>query len=206
MAYCMSCGAYIPDGQTKCLACGYDEAAKGREQKKKSDSYAYDVQDENLKEKLEQQRRQQQETNRKWAEQEYARRQQQENSRKWAEEEFHRRQQAREQEAKSYVNQKSSFGNISAGSGNKALAALSYLSVLFALPFLFTPEDKYATYHAKQGLRLFIFGILADFIGGMFSLGWIVSLLRIYFIYKGMSNALNDKKEPLPYIGTLGEK
>ena len=58
MAYCMSCGAYIPDGQTKCLACGYDEAAKGREQKKKSDSYAYDVQDENLKEKLEQQRRQ----------------------------------------------------------------------------------------------------------------------------------------------------
>ena len=26
MAYCDKCGAYIPDGQTKCLACGYDEA------------------------------------------------------------------------------------------------------------------------------------------------------------------------------------
>ena len=27
MAYCKSCGAYIPDGQTVCLACGYDENA-----------------------------------------------------------------------------------------------------------------------------------------------------------------------------------
>ena len=28
MAYCKSCGAYIPDGQTACLACGYDETAQ----------------------------------------------------------------------------------------------------------------------------------------------------------------------------------
>ena len=28
MAYCKSCGAYIPDGQTACLACGYDESAE----------------------------------------------------------------------------------------------------------------------------------------------------------------------------------
>ena len=28
MAYCKSCGAYIPDGQSACLACGYDENAK----------------------------------------------------------------------------------------------------------------------------------------------------------------------------------
>ena len=25
MAYCRSCGAYIPDGHTKCLACGLDQ-------------------------------------------------------------------------------------------------------------------------------------------------------------------------------------
>ena len=31
MAYCKSCGAYIPDGITACLACGYDEAAKAQE-------------------------------------------------------------------------------------------------------------------------------------------------------------------------------
>ena len=28
MGYCTSCGAYIPDGQSKCLACGFDENAE----------------------------------------------------------------------------------------------------------------------------------------------------------------------------------
>ena len=27
MAYCVRCGAYIPDGQSICLACGYDPEA-----------------------------------------------------------------------------------------------------------------------------------------------------------------------------------
>ena len=30
MAYCKSCGAYIPDGQTACLACGYNDSEKKR--------------------------------------------------------------------------------------------------------------------------------------------------------------------------------
>ena len=27
MAYCVRCGAYIPEGQSVCLACGYDPEA-----------------------------------------------------------------------------------------------------------------------------------------------------------------------------------
>ena len=27
MAYCKNCGAYIPDGISACLACGFDENA-----------------------------------------------------------------------------------------------------------------------------------------------------------------------------------
>ena len=30
MAYCDKCGAYIPDGQSKCLACGYDAEEEKR--------------------------------------------------------------------------------------------------------------------------------------------------------------------------------
>ena len=30
MAYCEKCGAYIPDGQSKCLACGFDGAEEER--------------------------------------------------------------------------------------------------------------------------------------------------------------------------------
>ncbi len=31
MAYCNKCGAYIPDGLTACLACGYDENLQEKE-------------------------------------------------------------------------------------------------------------------------------------------------------------------------------
>ena len=34
MAYCLKCGAYIPDGQSGCLACGYDP----EEEKKKAEA------------------------------------------------------------------------------------------------------------------------------------------------------------------------
>ena len=34
MAYCLKCGAYIPDGQIVCLACGYDPNEEKREQEK----------------------------------------------------------------------------------------------------------------------------------------------------------------------------
>ena len=36
--------------------------------------------------------------------------------------------------------------------------------------------------------------------------GGLLNLFRIYCIYKGMTNALNDRMEPLPYIGQFGEK
>ena len=93
-----------------------------------------------------------------------------------------------------------------AGEGNKALAALSYLSVLFALPYIFTPQDEFAKFHAKQGLKLFVFGIIADALGALTGFGWVVTLLRLYMIYKGMSNALNGIRLPLPWIGEIGEK
>ena len=91
------------------------------------------------------------------------------------------------------------------GEGNKALAALSYLSVLFALPYIFTPNDEFAKFHAKQGLKLFVFGIVADILAALAGIGWVVTLLRLYLIYKGMTNALNGKKEKLPWIGTILE-
>ena len=53
------------------------------------------------------------------------------------------------------------------GEGNRALAAISYLSVLFAIPYIFAPNDSYAKFHAKQGLKLFLFGIAADILTGI---------------------------------------
>ena len=216
MAYCASCGAYIPDGQTKCLACGYDEAEQQQEQKEQqgqqtaasqSAGRQYTFEQEELHRKLEEQRRRQQESNRQWAEQERARRQRQEADRQWAKEEYERRQQERaQQEEADAVQRAVSEENAAAGtarrSGNRALAVLSYFSVLFTLPYFFAPQDEFTMYHARQGLRLFLFSLVVDIVGSLFSLGWLGSLVRIYLIIKGVSNASEGKKEPLPFIGT----
>ena len=221
MAYCNKCGAYIPDGLSACLACGYDETA----QTKKDTGTAAKSTSDIVRERLEEQRKARQEENRRWAEQEenrrqqqdasrqwaeekeQQRRQQQEQSRQWAEQEYARRQAERENAARNYT-YRSTLNRANTGKGtesNKLFAALSYLSFLFVLPHIFCPQDEFAKFHAKQGLKLFIFTILADTIGALTGFGWILSLLRFYFIYKGMTNAFNGVQEPLPYIGNIGE-
>ena len=232
MAYCVRCGAYIPDGQAVCLACGYDpEAARLAIQEKEKNNtsnsgfgsaaarqYSTKSKNDELRRQLEEQRKRSQEQNRQWAEQEKyrrdeqasreeARRRQQAEDRRWAQEEYRRRQ-SEQRTRSSYASGsrvRGDDGTAGTGEGNKALAALSYLSVLFALPYIFTPNDQYAKFHAKQGLKLFVFGILADMLAALIGFGWVVTLLRLYLIYKGMSNALSGKMEPLPWIGTIGE-
>ena len=86
---------------------------------------------------------------------------------------------------------------------SKLFAGLSYFSFLFVLPYLFKSDDKFATYHAKQGLNLFVAGIIGDIAGSFLGLGWMVTLARLYMIFKGVGNAVNGKKEPLPYIGNM---
>jgi uncharacterized membrane protein/ribosomal protein L40E len=39
MNYCPKCGAYIPDGDTKCVACGFDTAEKKKEEPRSSYDY-----------------------------------------------------------------------------------------------------------------------------------------------------------------------
>ncbi len=202
MAYCKQCGAYIPDGLTACLACGYDENLAAKQQAAAQQKTASEL----MREKLEEQRRARQEEHRRWAEQEQARREQQEQSRQWAEQEYARRQAERQQAARSYTYRTTMnrADPTAAAEPNKLFAALSYLSFLFVLPYIVTPNDSFAKFHAKQGMKLFVFTLVADTIGALTGFGWVLTLLRFYFIYKGMMNAFNGKTEPLPYIGNIG--
>lgn len=218
MPYCKSCGAYIPDGLSACLACGFDEnakeaaaaAAKKAEQEAAEQRKLKQEQEEYARQEMERKRRLQQEQNRQWAEQEKARRERQQENRQWAQEEYARRQTEREAQ-QSRVNiggvesERTENLHTDTKTGNQALAALSYLSLFFTLPFIITPEDEYAKFHAKQGLRLFILSAIADMLIST-PIGWILSLFRVYCIFKGITNALHGKKEPLPYIGTIGDK
>ena len=205
MAYCKSCGAYIPDGQTACLACGYDESAaqhkssgsaaaakapernttrsSGKEKYKQVDS-------DFLKQQLDEQRRRQQENSRKWAETEYA-----------------QRQKAKEEQTRNFTNTSGRSGSdvyrtvrsaMNSASDGKIFAILSYFPGLFLLQKMFCKDDQFAAYHAKQGRNLTIAGLLSNFIFNF----WAVPLW-VYMIYKGVDNAEKGEKKPLPYIGEI---
>lgn len=226
MAYCKKCGAYIPDGLSACLACGYDDAAANAaaEVAKRQSARAAqqqtqsrDDQGDTIEDIMARHRRLQQEKNRQWAEQEKQRRERQAENRQWAQEEFARRQAEREVKAEEEARKKAeqdaqqrayrqtrASAPTQSGSGNTALAALSYLSVFFLGPFFLANQDDFAMYHARQGLRLFIFGVISDLVSSLIPFGFILSIFRIYCIYKGISNVIQGKKVPLPYIGNIG--
>ena len=209
MAYCKKCGAYIPDGLSACLACGYDEAA---EESRSGAAAAREQQNEDFRLKYEEERRRRQEDNRKWAEQERQRRLEEEERRRREEEERQqreaeeraRRQAEQESRARAYTYRAASAA--SPQGKNRILSALSYLSILWILPRFLCKEDAFARFHARQGLVLFVFSIICDAISAAVPIGGLLNLFRIYCIYKGMSNALNDRMEPLPYIGQFAER
>ena len=206
MGYCTSCGAYIPDGQTKCLACGFDESVKEQGSAAQATAKApsssgaqrkYRQFDSDfLRQQLDEQRKRQQENSRKWAETEYA-----------------QRQKAKEEQARNFTNtSRTSGGNnytetvrgaVQSADQSKLLAGMSYISALFLVPMLFAKDDQFASFHAKQGMNLFVAGILGDIAGSMLGLGWLVTLARLYMIYQGISNVANGRKRKLPYIGEL---
>ena len=220
MAYCDKCGAYIPDGQTKCLACGYDEAEERAAQAAASASASasadagkyYSFSNDELRAKLEEQRRKQQEQSRVWAEQERERRQrEQDRAQRERERMEHEREQQRRAEEQTGTARSTGARSVntipSLGEGeSKVLAALSYVSILFLLPYFLRRDDSFAMYHARQGLVLLIYGVLADILGTIPVIGWIFGLFRIYCVFKGISNAVKGVKEPLPYIGKYAER
>ena len=199
MGYCTSCGAYIPDGQTKCLACGYDEAAKqqgaaqatAQAPASSGKGHKYRQFDSDfLRQQLDEQRKRQQENSRKWAETEYA-----------------QRQRVKEEQERNFTNtsgrSRSNYSDTVRSAAASADTSKLFAGFLFVLPYLFKSDDKFATYHAKQGLNLFVAGIIGDIAGSFLGLGWMVTLARLYMIFKGVGNAVNGKKEPLPYIGNM---
>lgn len=86
--------------------------------------------------------------------------------------------------------------------GNQKLSILSYLGILFLVPYLTQKGDDFARYHANQGLLLFITSALTQTVGRAFGLvGLAGGVFTLFCMVKGISNVLHGKKEPLPLIG-----
>lgn len=99
-----------------------------------------------------------------------------------------------------------------------AMAAFAY--VLFFIPLLTgDKKDPYVRYHVKQGLVLFILGVIVWIIN-MFLyqifpyyswyiariISWVLNLGVFVLFVIGIINAFSSKEKPLPLIGKIAEK
>ena len=97
-------------------------------------------------------------------------------------------------------------------SDSKIWAFLAYLLgvIGFILIFTLKKKNKFAMFHAKQSLILFIFMALVSITGSIPIIGWLFIIpgyiLSIILWVQGIVYALTGKKKALWLIGKFGEK
>ena len=83
---------------------------------------------------------------------------------------------------------------------------LSYVGILCLVPLLARKNDSFAQFHAKQGLVLCVVEFISMLIIWIPFLGLIVLVGCFVLAVIGITNVLNEKKEPLPLIGKYADR
>jgi len=89
-----------------------------------------------------------------------------------------------------------------------------FLTIIgFVIVMLVRKDDKYAMYYAKQGLVLFIAGLLVWVISVVlaflligFIIGPILNIILLILWVIGIIYSLSGEMKPIPLIGKFGEK
>ncbi len=96
---------------------------------------------------------------------------------------------------------------------SKLFAILAYvLGIIgFLIVLLAKKDNRFAMYHAKQSLVLFIAYVVVSVLGVIPIIGWFViwpiGFLVCFILWIiGIINAAQDKMKPLPIIGKYAEK
>lgn len=89
---------------------------------------------------------------------------------------------------------------------NKAIAALSYIWILFLVPMLAKRRSKFCQFHAKQGLVLFIVEVIAGLIFWIPYIGQLIMLVLVIVAIIGIIKALNGEWWKIPYIYSWSKK
>ena len=82
---------------------------------------------------------------------------------------------------------------------NKVVAAIGYIHILFLVPLFLKRGSKFAQFHGKQGLVLFIGYVIATFI-------WFLWIPLVMFSIFGFIQAITGKYYRLPLIADISEK
>lgn len=83
---------------------------------------------------------------------------------------------------------------------NKSIAALSYLWILCLVPLLGKKNSKFAQFHAKQGLVLFIIEIVGSLIFWLPLFGQLLMLVLLVVSIMGIIKTLNGEWWEVPFI------
>lgn len=95
---------------------------------------------------------------------------------------------------------------------SKLFAFLAYLLGIlgFVIVFLVRRKDKFAMYHAKQSLVLFVAWIIVRLMFIVPVAGWIAGIVCSVILFiawvGGIINALSGKEKPVLLIGHYGQK
>ena len=88
---------------------------------------------------------------------------------------------------------------------NRTMAAISYLWILCLVPLIWKRNSKFAQFHAKQGLVLFIAEIIIGLIAIRF-IDDILALAAVVFSASGFIKAYNGEWWQAPVIYDLSRK
>ena len=89
---------------------------------------------------------------------------------------------------------------------NKMMAAIGYIGILFLVPLLAAKQSKFAQFHAKQGMVLFIVDVAVSFIAWIPLVGWALGLAALVVSIYAAVQALNGQYWELPYLGQYAKK
>ncbi len=97
-----------------------------------------------------------------------------------------------------------------AGRRSRVMAIMSYLGILCLIPLVFSRDDEYVDFHARQGVALWIWGvvaILALYLPGVGKIFFNFSILIITFLsLVGMVAVVFDRAWRLPFVHHLAMK
>ena len=89
---------------------------------------------------------------------------------------------------------------------NKIVAALSYIGILVFVPLLLKKDSKYAYEHAKQGLMVFITGLIGAFVFWIPLIGWALAIALFVLDVIALVKCLQGEFWEIPFIGGLRGK
>ncbi|MEE8483711.1 MAG: hypothetical protein V3S46_03855 [Nitrospinota bacterium] len=93
---------------------------------------------------------------------------------------------------------------------SRFLSVLSYLGILCLVPMILNKDDEYVNFHARQGLFLWMWGVLAIFglyvpVVGRYFFS-ISALLIVLFSLIGILSVLMTRAWRFPIIGDWAER